>query len=569
MENGNYYKHRHRPNRRRRRARGGIISFKNVVSAVPGGSALLALWKATPQPIKDRFSVRKDLPPDVRALFKQYGDIPIASMAVCREPIKAGVAAALNLLSLGQFNRNMKALNYENMFHLYLQIKLIGAPVIYLEKNEVITAKKMSGDPKESLPVKIPPGVRPTINSLWKKTLDKFGDGIFAYDAVSCNCQRFVSDILSANDLMTVDLLDFVLQDGASVVPKYLAWFSRKVTDVAAIFDHVRKGTGLRGGSFSAYQLQSYEKYSVPDEKKYADLRELYGGLEQRVTDWVDQKVKLYDDLEDKRLIVLNGGQWGILWTPEAIAQAELWIEMMDPVVVQLEDFLEDLEEQMDVDMPLVGEGLHADQPFTSSAYRGGLARVYAGTRAEQEKKIADMNASNLMEKAAIGTALAAHVNDVKSLISAIAAKDKGKAMDLVQSLVKKTAGGPAGAVMASMVPFVVGLSDLISGHSKGEANTGEYMNRAFGAFPVIGPLVLDTLKSAFPIHSDEENKQWFDKSHALSRRVLEFRSRFSMDGPPPKSNTAWWSNKDNLWWLQRHPYPTQEEFNSVRGQYS
>lgn len=505
----------------------------------------------------------------MRALFKQYGDIPIASMAVCREPIKAGVAAALNLLSLGQFNRNMKALNYENMFHLYLQIKLIGAPVIYLEKNEVITAKKMSGDPKESLPVKIPPGVRPTINSLWKKTLDKFGDGIFAYDAVSCNCQRFVSDILSANDLMTVDLLDFVLQDGASVVPKYLAWFSRKVTDVAAIFDHVRKGTGLRGGSFSAYQLQSYEKYSVPDEKKYADLRELYGGLEQRVTDWVDQKVKLYDDLEDKRLIVLNGGQWGILWTPEAIAQAELWIEMMDPVVVQLEDFLEDLEEQMDVDMPLVGEGLHADQPFTSSAYRGGLARVYAGTRAEQEKKIADMNASNLMEKAAIGTALAAHVNDVKSLISAIAAKDKGKAMDLVQSLVKKTAGGPAGAVMASMVPFVVGLSDLISGHSKGEANTGEYMNRAFGAFPVIGPLVLDTLKSAFPIHSDEENKQWFDKSHALSRRVLEFRSRFSMDGPPPKSNTAWWSNKDNLWWLQRHPYPTQEEFNSVRGQYS
>eukprot|EP00952_Eustigmatos_sp_NYUAD-ZCMA_P008483 35301-Eustigmatos_ZCMA.PRE.1 len=67
------------------------------------------------------------------------------------------------------------------------------------------------------------------------------------YDAHTDNCQRFVSSVLQANNLMTDELNEFINQDADAVfqrMPSITERLAKFATDTAAVADRVIHGEG-------------------------------------------------------------------------------------------------------------------------------------------------------------------------------------------------------------------------------------------------------------------------------------------------------------------------------------
>ena len=87
--------------------------------------------------------VRREFPPAVRNLIKQYGDINITAVTVCRTPVIGIIQKLMNFLSFGLLKERLKKYNYDQLYHLYMVIKLSNGITLRLEKNHVINMEIM------------------------------------------------------------------------------------------------------------------------------------------------------------------------------------------------------------------------------------------------------------------------------------------------------------------------------------------------------------------------------------------------------------------------------------------
>lgn len=80
---------------------------------------------------------RLNYPPAVRDVLEQYGNEQIDAVRVVRKPIMPVLSGIIDLISLGQFTANKSQLGYDDMYHLYLFVRLRSGTIIRLEKNQV------------------------------------------------------------------------------------------------------------------------------------------------------------------------------------------------------------------------------------------------------------------------------------------------------------------------------------------------------------------------------------------------------------------------------------------------
>lgn len=248
-----------------------------------GGSIVSKLWHKVKSHVATHFKVRKDLPPKVRAFLYNKGDVPITSISVAREPINSAIKQALNLISLGRFKKAMADKGYDSMFHLYLWFKLQDGTQVLLERNEVIEIRYP--DPSKPIGDFIPVqfNAQTTLNQMWKNALQLVGDGIYIYDPINNNCQRFVYDFLRANSLMNPTVQQYVMQDAEHLLPDYAHKFGRFTTDFAAKMNHVLNGSGrLR---FGGYIHRSPQTRAAQDAALAAEKQTLASALAPHVED--------------------------------------------------------------------------------------------------------------------------------------------------------------------------------------------------------------------------------------------------------------------------------------------
>jgi hypothetical protein len=65
---------------------------------------------------------RNDYPPKVRNIFKKYGNEIIVSYKLKRTPVSSLITTALNVVSFGEFNKRFKNSDYDELFHLFLEM---------------------------------------------------------------------------------------------------------------------------------------------------------------------------------------------------------------------------------------------------------------------------------------------------------------------------------------------------------------------------------------------------------------------------------------------------------------
>ena len=183
---------------------------------------------------KSIVSGRKNYSPKVKKILGQFGDVPITRIFIKRTPLSKLMKGALNIASLGEFNKKFKNIPYDELYHLRLDIETDKGRVT-LEKNEVINMDvrpKTEKNTQSMLVEDLPSGL--TINEMLEKTKRAMGGKYFFYPAKQNNCQFYVMSILRANDLDTKQNEEFVIQDATSLFSDSFRKTSNTVTDIGA-----------------------------------------------------------------------------------------------------------------------------------------------------------------------------------------------------------------------------------------------------------------------------------------------------------------------------------------------
>jgi hypothetical protein len=191
---------------------------------------------------------RNDLPPKVRNILKKLGGEIIINYKLKRAPVSSFLRSALSAVSFGEFNKRFEASEYDDLFHLYLEITTQNNNTLNIEKNEVINFE-MSPEVRPKEEVKnienFPVGI--TINELMNKTKEYMGQSNFInYSANNNNCQDFILSVLDANNIGDESDKEFVKQDTAFLFENlpYLRKISNTITTLGARANVITTGAG-------------------------------------------------------------------------------------------------------------------------------------------------------------------------------------------------------------------------------------------------------------------------------------------------------------------------------------
>lgn len=188
---------------------------------------------------------RDALGPNVVALLKKYGDLPVIGIVIGRHPLAGMLVTAIDTVSAFQFKKNIANSPYDKLFHLFLKITLQGGALFNLEKTEVIS---LSENPKsdstdELMPVAVVPE-NLTLNKMLENCQQRMGNNFYTYASSNNNCQDFCLALLQSNYMNEPEYIDFVKQNTVELFENtgVLNDVANTVTGLAGRFDVIRRG---------------------------------------------------------------------------------------------------------------------------------------------------------------------------------------------------------------------------------------------------------------------------------------------------------------------------------------
>lgn len=206
------------------------------------GKGILDVFKSAGKNLKTVYT------PDLKHYLQKsyntitkYGNEKVKSMIITRTPVPTAVTGALNVVSLGSFNKALRNHNLDpdKLFHLALVCTLESGQQITCEKNEVVditpTVKITSST--ETMPVDMI-GANFTLSDMLDKARKNVGDELyFSYQSLTNNCQYYIKYLLTAENLYTDKINKFLFQDFTAVkneIPDYVNKISNFTTGLAA-----------------------------------------------------------------------------------------------------------------------------------------------------------------------------------------------------------------------------------------------------------------------------------------------------------------------------------------------
>lgn len=197
--------------------------------------------------------VRKQAPPAFREFMVANGDLKIVSISACRTPVQQAVQSMISLISLGKWDEERHKYNYDTMYHVYLLMTVDNGRQVMIEKNSVLNIGWWNEDSRAAEAkacIDIPNPAQPIqLRQFFQNAVDKVGESIFLYDGANNNCQIFLRNLLTYNNLITIEFTDFIMQNTEQMVnslPTITQATMKSVTDLAGIWDVVLHGEALK-----------------------------------------------------------------------------------------------------------------------------------------------------------------------------------------------------------------------------------------------------------------------------------------------------------------------------------
>ena len=179
----------------------------------------------------------------ITTLLRKHGDDIISHFVICRAPIKKRNKKLINLLTAGKLSEIQKDMNYDEVFHLYLEITLSNGKRFMIEKNSVVDVayKKV---PRENVKaLHVPAKGKHSVYEMITKA-EKFNKNLYRYTSDSYNCQNFILSLMKPIGNWNEKLNKFVYQDYSDLYTPVTSAISQGITDASALF-HRLIGNGL------------------------------------------------------------------------------------------------------------------------------------------------------------------------------------------------------------------------------------------------------------------------------------------------------------------------------------
>jgi hypothetical protein len=168
---------------------------------------------------------RKQFNSTGRQILLKYGNSKIKQILICREPITKYIYWLMNILSVGQIQRKLKQLNYDDIYHLFLIIILENGVILRLEKNQIPELKIVNSIPSvQKYPISVN---NLSLIELIAGGMKRQGDSFWSYNKQNNNCQKFVIDLLQGSGLISGEIVKFVLQDAKAIVAQLPSSFNK------------------------------------------------------------------------------------------------------------------------------------------------------------------------------------------------------------------------------------------------------------------------------------------------------------------------------------------------------
>jgi hypothetical protein len=205
-------------------------------------------------PIAKRIeAVKKGPRTSASARFQKFLDNhpeKITKIQLGRKPIVPAVHTALDVMSLGQFSKKQKELDYDRVYHNYLLVTLDDGKTYKLEKNETVV--EHTADPADfknetwNIPLQ---GKQLTMKNMVQTASAGNESRFYKYRGGTDNCQQFTRDMVEKNGLLPSQAPHLDLQDAKQLTGTILPGVNKVpdfVTDIASIADRAIHGDGLR-----------------------------------------------------------------------------------------------------------------------------------------------------------------------------------------------------------------------------------------------------------------------------------------------------------------------------------
>ena len=140
------------------------------------------------------------MPKEVSEQLQKYGNDEIKTIYICRSPLGLFNKMLLQFITLGGYKAAAADYGYyDNVFHLYVVVKLISGKLLLIERNHRVfikdtTEKKIKI--KDVITLNITKKL--TLNEMFNNAM-KADDNLFYYNPITHNCQNFVSIFLNSS----------------------------------------------------------------------------------------------------------------------------------------------------------------------------------------------------------------------------------------------------------------------------------------------------------------------------------------------------------------------------------
>jgi len=216
---------------------------------------------------------RMDYPPKVRNILEDNGNEIVSGLTIMRTPVPKVLTGALSLFSGGEFGKRMERA-FDELFHLFLEIRTQSGKRLSVEKNEVINMdlNPVKRDKTETKVVgKIPSDM--TIREMLDKTEEYMGkQKYYSYSAKDNNCQDFIVAIFKANEIGDESDISFIKQDTKQLFKDlpYLRKLSNTLTDLGSRVNIITTGAGLSQENYVVQSvIFSTDKWTTTKAKKW------------------------------------------------------------------------------------------------------------------------------------------------------------------------------------------------------------------------------------------------------------------------------------------------------------
>ncbi len=161
----------------------------------------------------------------------------ISSLQIGRYPISSLFTKALDLVSLGGFSALKKRYGYDDLFHLFFIIN----GKYKLERNHLTSMTSYTKNEKEE-DISVTLSKPITIADFLNNGAARIGPNLQRYSASSNNCQVFILQMLSTNNIHTSpQLMAFIKQDVKSIFDQLP--ITKKIADAVTDVGHLAEKT--------------------------------------------------------------------------------------------------------------------------------------------------------------------------------------------------------------------------------------------------------------------------------------------------------------------------------------